>query len=307
MTTHRLDPAPSTVTDVYDPQRPPVLSLDPGDTLVVRSLDAHGYLAKPAAIGDDTPVLIPGSRGHCLTGPVEVRGAVPGDLLAVHVVSLVPDSWAWTVSVIAGRPLTTRLGLDGAPQGWLLWDLDGRTAQDQHGHVVDLRPFLGVMGLPPAEPGEHSTVPPRPSGGNLDCKELGAGATLYLPVTVPGAMLCVGDGHGAQGDGEVCGTAVECGMTTELRLEVVRDRPLGVLHAETPDARITFGLDADLNEATAQALEAMTTWMCQLYDLDRPTALALASPTVDLRVTQVANEVWGVHAVLPRTAIRMSR
>ena len=307
MASHRLDPAPTTVTDVFDPDRAPVLTVDPGDCLVVHTLDASGYLSRPSAPGEQAPTLIPDARGHCLAGPIEIRGAAPGDLLAIEVHSLVPDPWGWTVSVIPGKPLTTRLGLDGADPSWLLWDLDGTTGRNQYGHIVDLHPFLGVMGLPPAEPGEHSTIPPRPSGGNIDCRELGAGATLYLPVTVPGAMLCVGDGHGAQGDGEVCGTALECGMTTELRLDLVRDRPLTVLHAETPRARITFGLSPDLNEATAQALEAMITWMAGLYDLDRATALALASPTVDLRVTQIANDVWGVHAVLSRTAIRMGR
>jgi acetamidase/formamidase len=158
--------------------------------------------------------------------------------------------------------------------------------------------------LPPAEPGEHSTVPPRASGGNIDCRELVAGSTLYLPVTVPDALLCLGDGHAAQGDGEVSGTAVECAMTTTLTLDVVRETPVPTVHAVSPGARITFGFSADLNEATGQALDAMLDWMGVLFEVDRPTALALASPTVDLRVTQVANQVWGVHAVLPNGVMR---
>jgi acetamidase/formamidase len=160
------------------------------------------------------------------------------------------------------------------------------------------------MGLPPAEPGEHSTVPPRVTGGNIDCRELVAGSTLYLPVRVPGALLCLGDGHGAQGDGEVCGTAVECGMTTELTVDLAADRPLATAHAVTPAGRVTFGFDADLNEASAQALEAMLGWIQVLHGVDKATALALASAVVDLRVTQIANQVWGVHAVLPDGALR---
>ena len=161
------------------------------------------------------------------------------------------------------------------------------------------------MGLAPGAPGEHSTIPPRAEcGGNIDCKELVAGSTLFLPVTVPGALLYLGDGHAAQGDGEVGGTAIECPMTTEVTVDLVTGdmlaaRPLASVHAETPAGRITFGFDADLNAATGDALEAMITWMQSLYDLDKATALALASTCVDLRVTQVANQTWGVHAILP--------
>jgi acetamidase/formamidase len=168
---------------------------------------------------------------------------------------------------------------------------------------VRLAPFLGVIGLPPAEPGDHSTVPPRASGGNIDCRELVAGSTLFLPITVPDALLCVGDGHGAQGDGEVSGTAIECGMTTELVIDIAADPAISAAHALTPVGRITFGFDADLNEAMAQALSAMLDWLQKLLGVERATALALASPVVDLRVTQVANQVWGVHAVLPDGAL----
>jgi acetamidase/formamidase len=117
-------------------------------------------------------------------------------------------------------------------------------------------------------------------------------------------MLCVGDGHAAQGDGEVSGTAIECPMTTEMTLDVVTDVPIEGVHAETPAGRITFGFHEDLNEAMADALDAMVRWMQVLYGLDKASALALASPTVNLRVTQVANGVWGVHALLPTGAIR---
>ena len=121
-------------------------------------------------------------------------------------------------------------------------------------------------------------------------------------MTVPGALLCVGDGHAAQGDGEVAGTAIECGMTTRLTLDVI-DSIMPAIHARTPEGRITFGFDADLNEACAQALSAMLDWIQLLRGLDRAVALALASATVDLRVTQVANQTWGVHAVLPDSAV----
>jgi len=169
----------------------------------------------------------------------------------------------------------------------------------------NLRMVEQTLGVPPDEPGEHSTRPPRPAcGGNIDCRDLVAGSTLYLPVTVSGALLCIGDGHGAQGDGEVSGTAIECGMTSEIVVDLVTDPPVPTVHAVTPTSRITFGFSEDLNEAMAAALDAMLGWMQSLFTLDKAAALALASPTVDLRVTQVANDVWGVHAVLPHDAIR---
>lgn len=126
---------------------------------------------------------------------------------------------------------------------------------------------------------------------------------MFLPVTVPGALVHLGDGHAAQGDGEVSGTAIECPMTTTVTLDIVTRAPVRGLHAVTPHGRITFGFDPNLNAAMVDALTAMITWMQYLYDLDRGTATALASSVVDLRVTQVANDTWGVHAVLPHGAV----
>ena len=306
-TRHRLDPRPDTVVDVFSREAAPVLTVEPGDTLVVRSLDASGNLERQRFPGDRPATLIEGRRGHCLTGPVAVRGAAPGAHLSVTLVSLRPDDWGWTVAAAVDNPLNRRLGVVDGGASWLLWDVDADrgTATDQHGFTRALAPFLGIVGVAPAEPGEHSTIPPRAaSGGNIDCRDLTAGSTLYIPVQVPGALLLLGDGHAAQGDGEVGGTAIECGMTTEVVVDLVADPPVPGIHAVTPTARLTFGFDADLNAATAEALDAMLTWLQALHDLDRATALALASTAVDLRVTQVANQVWGVHAVLPHDALQ---
>ena len=303
----RLDPTPATTADVFSAAHRPVLAVDPGTRLVVRSLDASGYLQPQQHPGQRQPTLLPGARGHCLTGPVAVRGARPGQHLALRLHALRPDPWGWTVAAAADTPVTRRLGLADGPPSWLLWDLDAdaATGRETGGFVRDLAPFLGVLGVAPAEPGEHSTVPPRPgSGGNIDCKELVAGSTLYLPVAVPDALVYLGDGHAAQGDGEVGGTAIECAMTTELTVDLVDDRPVAGVHAETPAGLVTFGFDADLNAATGDALDAMVTWMARLHDVDRATALALASTAVDLRVTQVANQTWGVHALLPAGSLR---
>jgi acetamidase/formamidase len=302
MTSHRLEPVPATTRDVFSRDHAPVLTVDPGDTVTVGSLDSSGYLARLDFPGQDQPRLIAEARGHCLTGPIEVRGARPGDMLALRLVSLRPGDWGWTAAGGRDTPVTRRLGLTEGPPSWLLWELDadagqGRTAE---GFTRPLAPFLGVMGMPPAEPGEHSTIPPRSAGGgNIDCRELVAGTTLFLPVTVPGALLYLGDGHAAQGDGEVGGTAIECPMTTEAVIGLAPGRPLGTIHAEAPGGRITFGFDADLNVAMGDALDAMVSWLQVLSGLGRAAALALASTCVDMRITQVANETWGVHAVLP--------
>ena len=302
MTTYRLDPTPDTVVDVFSRDIPPVLTVDPGDRLVVRSLDASGYLSPQRWPGDRPARMLEASQGHCLTGPIAVRGAEPGTHLSVRLGSLRPDSWGWTVAAAVDNPLNRRLGVAGADPTYLLWDLDvaAGTATSDRGFRRSLAPFLGVVGVASAEPGEHSTIPPRAAGGgNVDCRSLVAGSTLLLPVLVPGALLSLGDGHAAQGDGEVGGTAIECGMTTELVVDVVAHAPVPGIHATTPHERITFGFDADLNAAMGDALDAMLTWMQALHDLDRPTALALASTCVDLRITQVVNRTWGVHAVLP--------
>jgi acetamidase/formamidase len=302
MTSHRLDPAPGTTRDVFSRDHAPVLTVDPGDTVTVGSLDASGHLARQRFPGEVQPKLIPGARGHCLTGPIEVRGAQPGDMLALRLVSLRTGDWGWTAAGGRDSPVDRRLGLAGASPSWLLWELDssagrGRTAE---GFTRPLAPFLGVMGVAPAEAGEHSTIPPRASaGGNIDCRELVAGTTLFLPVAVPGALLYLGDGHAAQGDGEVGGTAIECPMTTELVVGLAPGRPVGSIHAEAPGGRVTFGFEADLNAAMGDALDAMVRWLEVLTGLGRAAALALASTCVDLRVTQVANRTWGVHAVLP--------
>ncbi|GAA1181405.1 acetamidase/formamidase family protein [Pseudonocardia alaniniphila] len=310
MTEHHLEPTPETAIDVLSRETAPVLTVEPGDTVVVGSLDAKGHLERQQKPGEVRPLMFAPRAGHCLTGPIAVRGAEPGMVLAVHLVSMRPGEWGWTVAAARDKWLVRRLGLADGPPSHLLWELDSErgVGVNDRGHSVALAPFLGVIGLPPAAAGEHSTIPPRAEGGgNIDCRELVAGSTLYLPVTVPGALLHLGDGHAAQGDGEVGGTAIECPMTTTAVLDLVTDPAVPGIHAVTPGGRITFGFHEDLNEAMAEALDAMLVWMQSLIDFDgenpKATALALASTIVDMRVTQVANDTWGVHAVLPHDAL----
>jgi acetamidase/formamidase len=304
MTLHQLGDGPEVMIDAYSYEVPPVLTIDQGDTVLAHSYDASGHLERQLSPGEDRPIMFPNKRGHCLVGPIEVRGAAPGQVLAVRFDELRPDPWGFTASGGRDNVLNRMLGTATGPPAWLLWDLDpdAGVGRNQHGFTVPLAPFLGVTGLAPDEPGDHSTIPPRTrGGGNIDCRELTAGSTLFLPVTVPGAYLFLGDGHAAQGDGEVGGTAIECGMTSRLTVDLLDAGPVDSVHAVTPTARITFGFDADLNRATGDALSAMVTWMQALYSLERSAALATASVAVDLHITQVANESWGVHAMLPHS------
>ncbi|MFJ7288118.1 acetamidase/formamidase family protein [Curtobacterium sp. NPDC098951] len=307
MTHHHLDATVDTAIDVLTAERRPVLTVAPGDTVTVRTLSAAGYTEPQSAPGVEAPTLVDPRRGHCLVGPIAVAGAQPGAVLAVRFDALVPDDWGYTGSGGVDTPVNRALGLtDPAARGPLLWDIDpaAGTAVNQLGLGVRTAPFLGVVGLPPEPTGEHSTIPPREAGGgNVDCRELVAGSTLYLPVTVPDALLFVGDGHAAQGDGEVSGTAVECGMTTTMTLSLLDAAPVAGVHADTPAGRVTLGFDADLNTATTTALDRMVDWIAGLHGIGRAEALAMASVAVSMRVTQVANRTWGVHALLPHDAI----
>ena len=211
-----------------------------------------------------------------------MRGARAGQVLAVRIDEVVPGSWGVTF---------------GGQSPRLDWERDGGVGRAA-GRSGRLAPFLGVLGMPPAEPGIHSTIPPRPCGGNIDCKELVGGTTLYLPISVDGVLFSAGDGHAAQGDGEVSGTAIEAPVEAQVTLDVRDDLELEWPVARIDGAWLTFGFDEHLGKAAKIAVDGMLDLMVREHGLDRKDALAFASVVVDLRVTQVVNQVLGVHAVL---------
>ena len=207
--------------------------------------------------------------------------------LAIEIKDLQPGSWGWQVSGAWPSEFNTRLGVDTLPGNRLEWRLDPTTQvwRNQKGHAVASRPFMGVMGMPSAEPGYHSTSPPRNTGGNLDCKELVAGTTLYLPIAVSG-------------------TAIECPMErVELTFHLLPELHLSTPRAEIAGGWLTLGFDTDLDEAMYCALEGMLALLEEKHGLARSDALALASLVVDLRITQIVNGVKGVHAFLPHGAL----
>ena len=283
----------------------PVLTIESGDTVAFSCLDSGWHVAPGKTFEPRDEKL---DEGHALVGPIEVRGARAGQTLAVRIDEVRVGPFGATVAGGWSTPLNDRLGMSDGETLVLHWSLDAESGigRDPHGREVELRPFPGVLGMPPPEPGVHATAPPRRWGGNIDCKELVAGTTLFLPIPVDGALFSAGDGHARQGDGEVSQTAIECPLDRlELTLSV-EDRPgLNTPIAWTPDSWLTFGFDEDLDEAAAAATDAMLELMRRELDLERADALALASVVVDLRVTQLVNGVRGVHAVLRHDAIRI--
>ncbi|PWT78415.1 MAG: acetamidase [Chloroflexi bacterium] len=313
MATYTMVPERAALHGQFSREFPPALTIDAGDTVIYRTLDAGWNLEprrsrnpeeRPAKF---TPRIEGHDSGHALCGPLAVRGAQPGMILAVHVQGIRPGTWGWTTAGGWASPVNTRLGIDSGDERIHLWTLDPETmtGHNQDGYQVRLRPFMGVMGMPPDAPGLHPSGPPRIWGGNLDCKELVAGSTLYLPIPVPLALFSVGDGHAAQADGEVSSTAIECPMErVELRFELQDPGALSTPWARTPAGWITFGFHEDIHEAGMIALDAMVRLLGQLHGLDRHDAMALASVVVDLHITQLVNAgILGVHALLPDGAL----
>ena len=307
MAIYKIEPDENTLHGFFSRDLPPILTIDSGDTVHFRTLEAEWGLENFTATTWDDSGPPPhrtattkheGPRGHALCGPVAIRGAEPGMTLAIKVENIRIGTWGWT----------TGGGYLPEPNVMHLWELDPDrlTGRNQHGHQVNLHPFMGVMGMPPAEEGQHSTQPPRITGGNIDCKELVAGSTLYLPIAVPGGLFSTGDGHAVQGDGEVSRTAIECPMEdVELTFHLLPDLHLNTPRADTPAGWLTFGFDESLNLAAQTALNDMVGLMAEKYHISRPDAKALASLVVDMRITQIANKVFGVHAVLPHNALEM--
>jgi acetamidase/formamidase len=284
-TTHEIPLLDETLHGFFSSALSPVLTIDAGDSVRFQALNAHWHWDFEGFFCERDEDL---HSGHALTGPIEVRDARAGQSLVVAIDEVTPRDWGITFAHGTG----------------FRWQIDGDTATDERGRTVSLAPFLGVIGMPPAEPGIHPTGPPRKTGGNIDCKLAVAGTTLYLPIEVDGALLSAGDGHAVQGDGEVSGTAIECPLErAQLTIDVI-DRELRSPIARIPNAWVAFGFDEDLDLAAEAATATMLDLMEHELGVDREHALALASVAVDLHVTQIVNGVKGVHAVLADGAIR---
>jgi acetamidase/formamidase len=318
MATHRLDASPETVHwGFFDASLKPHLAVNSGDTVTVSTVSGSkaqmpkpgsgAPLAVPPALAAIQARLEPKLGPHICTGPIAVRGARPGQVLEVRIKSI-ELNYDWGYNMI--RPLAGALPDDfhemrvihipldrSRMVGRLPWGLD-----------LTLKPFFGVMAVaPPAGWGAVSTAPPRRNGGNMDNKELVAGATLYLPIHVDDALFSVGDGHGVQGDGEVNVNAIETGLIGTFELHLRSDMTLEWPLAETPTHVITMAFDPDLDDCVVYALRDMIKLICARTNLSREDAYTLCSLAADLRVTQVVNGSKGIHCMLEKTLIRMGR
>jgi acetamidase/formamidase len=286
---------------------PPRIEIDPGDTVVFETRDAADRFYSRASTHAD--VLARGPfRGHPLTGPVRVRGARPGDALVVEILEVKPADFGWT-AIRPGRGLLPEA--DFAKPYLQIWDLaDGTHARAGKRLAVPLDPFPGVMGTALDLPGAHSTMPPRKNGGNMDIKQLTKGSTLYLPVWVDGALFSVGDGHAAQGDGEVCVTAVEMRAQVTLRfgLQPGRRLPEPQLRTTRPLATgtntapwyATTAHGPDLFAAAQQAVRHMIHHLATERGFSREEAYIICSVAADLKISEIVDAPnWIVSAFMP--------
>ena len=311
--THRLDPTPATVVwGRYDAAAKPVLHVASGDTVVVRTLitsSPERLQGAGVAPSDVEPALREiyakvtdkGPGGHILTGPIFVDGAEPGDTLEVQIVKV-------------DLAIPYAYNAFGVNRGFLPEDfdharmriipLDARTnlAHFADGIEVPLFPFFGSIGVAPAL-GRLDSAPPGVHAGNLDNKELVAGATLYIPVAVPGALLEVGDGHAGQGNGEVDITALETSLVGTFKLVVRKDLRLTWPRAETPTHFITMGMDKDLVTATKMAVRQAIDFLVA-RGLPRDDAYMLVSVACDVDVTQLVDGNVGAHVMIPKRIFR---
>ena len=282
----------------------PVLSVASGDSVTLREIpDVAWGIEPPTSTTEPRRKIEPrdpvADRGPCLLGPIKVEGAEPGDALEVRIEHLRTAAWGWTYSGhgLATPAYNAALGIADAPLTLVRWSIDARECVASGAPRVPVRPFLGMMGLAPADTGACPWTP-RATGGNMDCRELTAGATLWLPVESSGGMLYVGDGHAAQQGGELSGTAIETMMLeASLRLTLHKGAALRGPLARTAEGLVTFGFAPTLDAAAEIAVNGILDQMSQQLGVSRAEALALASSCVDLRITQMVNPHRGVHAV----------
>ena len=293
----------------FNADLPPVATVVSGDEVTINTVSG-GPNVLPGPGFDVPPELleihaagVPSVPGHILTGPVAVEGAMPGDVLQVDILDVrLRQNWGYTFI----RPLSGTLPQDFQQYHHMTVPLDVARSEATlpWGLKLPLAPFFGVMAVaPPAAWGRISTIEPRAHGGNLDNKELVAGTTLYLPVHAEGALFSCGDGHGAQGDGEVCVTAIETALQGRFRLTIRRDMDVTYPEAETPTHLITMGMHADLDRCVEIALRRMITLVAARSGISREEAYMLCSLAGDLRITQTVNREKGVHMMMAKALL----
>lgn len=293
----------------WDNSISPAAHVAPGETIRLNCRDAADGHYTASSTAADIARMDP-ARVNLVTGPVFVDGAEPGDALKVTIGEFTPSGFGWT-AIIPGFGLLADQFTDPHLQ---LWEYD-RTATTpavfSDKARVPLKPFAGTIGVAPAEPGPHDIIPPRRTGGNMDIRDLAAGTELYLPVEVAGALFSVGDTHAAQGDGEVCGTAIESAMDIVVKLDLVKGAAPRFPRFSTPgpvtrhlDAagyEVTTGIGTDLMAAAYDAVSGMVEHLAQWRGLTPEDAYMLCSVCGDLRISEVVDAPnWVVSFYFPR-------
>jgi acetamidase/formamidase len=294
----------------FDASLPPIAVIEPGDTLVIdtvsgssNDIPSDANLTVRDSLRAIHAALQPELGPHILTGPVAVRGAEPGDALRIEILEIsLADDWGFNL---------IRPGMGALPEDFpyesrvhLAIDRSLGVVRTPWGMELPARPFFGVMGTaPPPDAGRITSIAPGNFGGNIDNKELVPGSVLVLPVAAEGGLFSAGDGHAAQGDGEVCLTAVETGLNGTFRVDLIKQAHLSAPMAETKSHLITMAFDEDLDQAVKVALRRMIDLISQRIGISTESAYRLCSLAADLHVTQVVNQKKGIHVMLPRALL----
>jgi acetamidase/formamidase len=306
MKEHELKAEPT--HSVWDRALEPRLRIEPGDEVQIECVDASGGQVKPGMTTAEY-LKIDRTRIHALTGPIWIEGAEPGDVLEVDVLATRHSGWGWS-SIVEGLGFLK----DRFHEPYLFhWQLDGESTSSLAPAIVPVRPFLGVMGVARAEDGSFRTRPPGPFGGNLDVRELCAGSRLFLPIFNHGALFSCGDGHAAQGDGEVCINGIECPLDVTLRFHLHKNQPLAgplvdssdsVAPDSVSDSWVVVETGTDLAEAARAATGRMIDLLVSRCGMSDVHAYILCSVALRLRLSQVVNEpVHTVSAALAKQVL----
>jgi acetamidase/formamidase len=295
----------------WDAGNEPVLTIDSGDTVVVHTRDVSDNQITPTSTSDDIPGL-DWERVYPLAGPIAVAGAKPGDTLAIEVLDLHTEGWGWT-AVLPGLGLLA----DDFPDPYLrIFDLSGGDAAYLRDDIaIPIEPFMGTMGVCPAGASAQAVMPPGRFGGNMDTRQLTRGTTLYLPIEVEGALFSCGDAHAAQGDGEVCQTAIECPMFASLRFTLHKGRTIpapqfrtaGPLTPRVGEGGFygTTAVNGDLYKASQDSIRAMVDHITTTYDMSPEDAYVLCSLTVDMKISEIVDDgQYVVSSLLPLSIFR---
>lgn len=303
-----LAPTPASVHGAVSGALEPVMEIAQGERVRIHCVDVGFGVAPPIDVAQPRAKILPSDEclrdGPGSVGPIAIVGAQPGTILAVTLHKLVPTAWGFTYTG-GGFPAGLADALDtvDAQPGLISWSIDPNRglATTDEGLCVPIAPFLGTIGLAPADATPTPGWAPRLTGGNLDCLHLVAGTTLYLPVAVSGGLLSLGDGHAAQGHGELGGMAIECGMEVELSARVLDSAPTGIddcVTAQTPSGAVLVGLGETLDDAMRSAARRVVKHIQHVHGVDRARAAGLAGVIANFHITQVVNGVVGVHAVV---------